>query len=94
MTDLTSLLPQGSPWNVIAGTSINSRGEIAAFGDINGATHELLLTPCNEEHVLDKGCTGKIAAESEAPQRPAAAHSEAIRQLLRKRLGSQVPVRK
>jgi probable HAF family extracellular repeat protein len=67
MTDLTSTLPQGSPWNVIAGTSINSRGEIAALGDINGATHALLLTPCNEEPVLDKGCTGKISAESEIP---------------------------
>jgi len=86
MTDLTSLLPEGSPWNVIAGTSINSRGEIAAFGDLAGF-HELLLTPCNEEHVLDKGCTGKIAAESDAPQRPAAAHAQASRQLLRKRLG-------
>jgi probable HAF family extracellular repeat protein len=87
MTDLTSLLPQGSPWNVIAGTSINSRGEIAVFGDLAGAFHELLLTPCNEEQVLDKGCTGKIAAESGAPQRPAAARSEVSRQLLRKRLG-------
>jgi probable HAF family extracellular repeat protein len=86
MTDLNSLLPQGSPWNLIAGTSINSRGEIAVVGDMGGAFHALLLTPCNEDHVLDKGCMGKISAESEAPQRPAAAHSEAGRQLL-KRLG-------
>jgi probable HAF family extracellular repeat protein len=88
MTDVNSLLPQGSPWNLIAGFSINSRGEIGGVGeDMSGALHALLLTPCNEEHVLDKGCTRKISAENEAPERPAAAHSEAGRQLLRKRLG-------
>jgi probable HAF family extracellular repeat protein len=87
MTDLNTLLPQGSPWNLIAGISINSRGEIAVVGDMGGAFHALLLTPCNEDHVLDKGCTEEVSAKSDAPQRPAAARSEAIRQLLRKRLG-------
>jgi probable HAF family extracellular repeat protein len=56
MTDLTSLLPQGSPWNVIAGTSINSLGEIAAFGDMGGAFHALLLTPCDKGHPDIEGC--------------------------------------
>ncbi len=45
MTDLNELIPVGSPWYLLQALSLNSSGEIAGFGTINGETHAFLATP-------------------------------------------------
>lgn len=45
MIDLNTLLPPGSPWRIIDAFDINDNGQIVGSGQINGATHAVLLTP-------------------------------------------------
>ena len=69
MTDLNALLPNDSLWNLIAGTSINSRGEIAGVGDQGGGYHAVLVTPCVGEHLQDKGCEERNSAAAPGTSR-------------------------
>lgn len=87
MTDLNSLLPNGSPWNLIVGTSINSRGEIVGVGDEGNGFHALLVTPCDEEPADDKGCHEQNSAvpQGTGSERPRITLPENVRQLLRQR---------
>ncbi len=45
MTDLNSLLPSGSGWNLGGATGINDSGQIVGYGIDNGQDHAFLLTP-------------------------------------------------
>ena len=46
MTDLNTLLPTGTGWQVVEACRINNRGQIAAVGaKATGELHALLLTP-------------------------------------------------
>ena len=45
MTDLNTLLPAGSGWNLQWATAIASNGQITGFGLYNGLSHAYLLTP-------------------------------------------------
>ena len=57
IVDLESLTLPGSGLTVIAGNLINDRGEIAGRGMLpNGATHAILLIPCDKDHQGIEGC--------------------------------------
>jgi hypothetical protein len=43
MTDLNSLLPANSGWQLEAAQAINDSGQIAGYGLINGETHAFLM---------------------------------------------------
>jgi uncharacterized membrane protein len=45
MTNLNSLLPAGSGWQLLEANDINDRGEIVGSGRINNEEHAFLLTP-------------------------------------------------
>jgi hypothetical protein len=45
VTDLNSLLPAGSPWQLLTATGINDLGQIIGFGLDNGKSATFLLTP-------------------------------------------------
>ncbi len=45
MTDLNSVLPLNSGWDLQQANSINNVGQIAGTGTLNGQTHAYLLTP-------------------------------------------------
>jgi probable HAF family extracellular repeat protein len=89
MTDLNTLLPNNSPWNLIVGTSINSRGEIVGVGDEGKGTHAVLVTPCVGEHAQDKGCDQQDSAGTLGPagERPRITLPGYDRRLLWQRLG-------
>jgi probable HAF family extracellular repeat protein len=89
MTELNTLLPQGSPWNLIVGTSINARGEIVGVGDTGNGFHAVLLTPCDQQHADAAGCKdeGTATPQGETRQRPRVNLPENIRMLLQQRLG-------
>lgn len=89
MTDLNTLLPPGSPWNLIVGTSINARGEIVGVGDMGGPWHAVLLTPCDERHADSKGCKdeGAAAVQRDISERLKAPLSEHARKLAWQRMG-------
>jgi probable HAF family extracellular repeat protein len=45
MQDLNSLIPAGSGWVLMYPTSINKKGQIVGWGDLNNQSHAFLLTP-------------------------------------------------
>lgn len=45
MTDMNSLLPQGSPWYLLQACSVNNAGQIIGAGVINGEVHAYLASP-------------------------------------------------
>ena len=89
MTELNTLLPQGSPWNLIVGTSINARGEIVGVGDTGNGFHAVLLTPCDQQHADAAGCKdeGTATPQGETSQGSRSVLSENFRKILRQRLG-------
>ena len=89
MADLNTLLPPGSPWNLIVGTSINARGEIVGVGDMGGPLHAVLLTPCDERHADSEGCKdeGAVAVQRDISERLKATLSEHVRKLAWQRMG-------
>lgn len=46
-TNLNALIPPDSGWALTYANGINSPGQIAAIGTVNGETHAALLTPTN-----------------------------------------------
>lgn len=47
MTDLNTLIPADSGWELIRATRINDAGQIIGYGIVNGEIHGFLLTPVN-----------------------------------------------
>jgi len=45
ITDMNTLLPQGSPWYLLQASSVNNAGQIIGFGIINGEVHAYLASP-------------------------------------------------
>jgi len=45
MTDMNTLLPQGSPWYLLQASSVNNAGQITGVGVINGEVHAYLASP-------------------------------------------------
>jgi hypothetical protein len=43
MTDLNSLLPTGSRWQLVDAYAINDSGQIVGYGNINGAQLQISL---------------------------------------------------
>ncbi|MFI5113542.1 MAG: hypothetical protein ACHP7J_00255 [Terriglobales bacterium] len=91
MTDLNTLIPDGSPWFLVEADGINSRGEIvgAAFNATTGELHAFLATP--------KGCgkgaeSDSLAAQSDNRARPTVVLPENVRKLLQQRKGSRFGV--
>jgi probable HAF family extracellular repeat protein len=56
MVDLNALVPANSPF-LFAASSIDDRGAIVALGALpDGATHAMLLIPCDKNHADMEGC--------------------------------------
>ena len=45
MVNLNTLLPAGSPWQLLTANAINDRGQIAGMGVLGGQTYGYVLTP-------------------------------------------------
>lgn len=45
MKDLNDLIPSDSGWVLVEARAVNTRGQIAGYGRINGQAHAFLLTP-------------------------------------------------
>jgi len=56
-TDLNTLIPSNSGWNLQDAASINDAGEITGYGLIDGETHGFLLVPCDRAHAEVAGCS-------------------------------------
>ena len=85
MVDLNTLIPPGSPLQLVYAIGINDRGEIAGNGVPAGVStapptqdtmsHAFLLIPCDENHPAIEGCdyspmeVSAVAASHSAPQR-------------------------
>ena len=44
-TDLNTLIPTGTGWELVEATALNDKGQIVGVGSINGDQHAFLLTP-------------------------------------------------
>jgi len=88
MTDLNTLIPADSPLFLIAGFSINSRGQIAgiAFEISTGQVHGFLATP---SHGHGTGENATLAARGATSERPKVVLPENVRKMLQQRLGSR-----
>ena len=57
MVDLNTLVSADSPFYLYWAPFIDERGAIGGYGSLaNGATHALLLVPCDENHPDIEGC--------------------------------------
>ena len=89
MVDLNTLIPPNSPLYLTSPGTINDRGEIAGMGvDSNGNQHAFLLVPCGDD---DTACRNAVAGRAFRPTpvmtKPASNQNNAIRRMLRRRLG-------
>jgi uncharacterized membrane protein len=50
-TDLTSLLPRNSGWQLTSAQAINDRGQIVGIGNFKGVAEPYLLTPAGNNAV-------------------------------------------
>jgi len=58
MTNLSALIPLGSPWLLLEALGNNNRGQIVGFGlrtDV-GEIHAYVATPCDDDHPGVEGC--------------------------------------
>jgi probable HAF family extracellular repeat protein len=97
MVDLNTLITKNSPLYLLAGLSINARGQIAGYGvTSSGNIHAFLATPCGRDDgdgdrddarwCGDEG-TDTSAGPDMSTQRPNVALSEDTRKQLQQRLG-------
>jgi probable HAF family extracellular repeat protein len=89
MTDLNALIPPSASVFLLSGNDINEEGEIAAQG-VDQSTGEILAflaVPCNDQHVLAKGCAAQVAVTptDEFNARAKVVLPESIREQLRQR---------
>jgi len=56
MVDLNDLIPKDSPWMLQSAAGINSFGQIAGQGLINGEVHAFLATPCHRHEGRGECC--------------------------------------
>jgi probable HAF family extracellular repeat protein len=82
MTDLNTLIPASSPWNLLFAFDINDRGEIVglAFDTTTQEFHAYLAAPSNEDVA-----SAASAAQGKTSQRPRVLLPENVRKLLRQR---------
>lgn len=92
MTDLNTLIPNGSPSVLLEADGINSRGEIvgAAFNMTKGETHAFLATP---RHCGFGAECDALAVQGENMAKPKVILPEAARRLLQQRQTSRLGVR-
>ena len=76
--DLNTLIPAGSPFSLVEGFDINSRGEVLSLGAIGEETRDYLLTPSNPDP------NGNAAQAGNLNQNHTRVLPERIRQLLRR----------
>jgi probable HAF family extracellular repeat protein len=71
IVDLNTLIPPGSPLQLVHPDTINDKGEVAGTGlDANGNQHAFLLIPCDENHPAVEGCDyGLVEAAATAETR-------------------------
>lgn len=58
LADLNSSIPTGSGWELSWAFGINTHGQIAGYGQINGNSRAFLLTPANKDLCKDGGWLG------------------------------------
>jgi probable HAF family extracellular repeat protein len=75
MTDMNTLLPQGSPWYLLQACSVNNAGQIIGAGIINGEVHAYLASPVSASAAL-------IARGATRPPALPASVANAIKQKL------------
>jgi probable HAF family extracellular repeat protein len=56
MTDLNTLIPKDSGWQLLFAQSLNDAGEIVGQGLIGGESHAFLAVPCDRNHSHWNGC--------------------------------------
>ncbi len=66
MTDMNTLLPQGSPWYLLQACSVNNSGQIIGAGIINGEVHAFLASP------VGSAAAPPARGATKAPAMPAA----------------------
>ena len=98
IVDLNTLIPANPNVQLVSGTDINDRGEIAGLGFLpNGEMRTFLLIPCDENHPDIEGCDYSLVDAAPAVQRPAAANQshqvskELLRKLSARRFGLRRP---
>jgi probable HAF family extracellular repeat protein len=98
MVDLNTLVPPGSPLQLVEPEAINDRGEIAGNGvpvgvpgsDLVTLGHAFLLIPCDEGHPTVEGCDYSLVDVAPAAQRPAEANlSHQVPKALLQELGAR-----
>jgi len=91
MTDLNTLIPEGSPWYLVEADGINSRGTIVglAFNVTTGESHAFLATP---RHCGFGAQCNALAAQSANRARPTVGLPENVRKLLQQRQGARFGV--
>jgi probable HAF family extracellular repeat protein len=68
LMELSTLIPQGSPWSGLQAGAINDAGEIAGWGTINGETHAFVAKPVAGESVQERDqAKPQIAAPARRP---------------------------
>jgi probable HAF family extracellular repeat protein len=80
IVDLNTLIPPGSPLDLVYPDTINDQGEIAGDGmDASGNNHAYLLIPCDANHPNIEGCDYSLvdAATAAALYRPSFAAAPA-----------------
>lgn len=89
--DLNAFVPAGNDLTLTEAFFINDRGEISGIGTLsNGDQRAFLLIPCDENHPDHEGCQDAAAGSTATRVNSAPAMrrpTNAIRQLLRQRLG-------
>jgi probable HAF family extracellular repeat protein len=90
MVDLDTLVPPGSPLQLVEAVTVNDRGEIAGNGvplgdarkDFGTLGHAFLLIPCDENHPNLEGCDYSLVdAVAAAPQQSPAVRNVPSRTL-------------
>jgi probable HAF family extracellular repeat protein len=64
MTDLNSVVREGSDLQLLDALEINDRGEIIGQGALaSGGQHVFLLIPCDHDHSNDTECENEVAQQ-------------------------------
>jgi probable HAF family extracellular repeat protein len=75
-TDLNTLIPSGSGWQLTLGVAINDRGQIVGIGTFNNESRAFLLTP---QEVNSSSAAATAASVNSAPEQASGASASAMR---------------